>query len=110
VFSFSAGRAVSPGTVSQTFHRLVANRFDIRPGVAAPRLHCLRHSFAVGTLLRWYRAGVDPGVRLIHLSTFLGHVDPASTAWYLTITTELLDAANERFEQFAPNALTESDA
>ena len=107
VFSFSGGRAVSPGTISQTFHRLAANRFDVRPGVAAPRLHCLRHSFAVGTLLRWYRSGVDPGARLIHLSTFLGHVDPASTAWYLTITTELLDAANERFEQFAANALTE---
>lgn len=105
VFSFSVGRAVSPGTVSQTFHQLVANRFNVRPGVAPPRLHCLRHSFAVGTLLRWYRSGVDPGARLIHLSTFLGHVDPASTAWYLTITTELLDAANERFEQFAPSAL-----
>jgi hypothetical protein len=53
-------------------------------------------------LLRWYRAGEDPGARLVHLSTFLGHVNPSSTAWYLTITPELLDLANERFERFAP--------
>ena len=72
-----------------------------------PRLHCLRHSFAVGTLLRWYRAGIDVGQRLIHLSTFLGHVDPESTAWYLTITSDLLDEANERFERFASLGLRE---
>ena len=64
------------------------------------RLDNARHSFAVGTLLRWYRSGIDPSLRLIHLSTFLGHVNPMSTAWYLTITTELLDAANERFERY----------
>ena len=66
-----------------------------------PRVHDLRHSFAVGTLLRWYREGADPAARLLHLSTFLGHVDPASTAVYLTITADLLQAAGERFERFA---------
>jgi site-specific recombinase XerD len=102
VFSFYRGRPVNPGTVSQTFHRLVTQHLLSAPaGVARPWLHCLRHSFAVGTLLRWYRSGIDPGQRLIHLSTFLGHVDPASTAWYLTVTPELLDTANERFERFA---------
>jgi integrase len=75
--------------------------FSVPAGVARPRLHCLRHSFAVAVLLRWYRSGIDPNQRLLHLSTFLGHVDPASTAWYLTVTPELLDTANERFEQFA---------
>jgi integrase len=69
--------------------------------VASPRLHDLRHSFAVGTLLRWYRDGADPAARLLHLSTFLGHVDPASTAVYLTITADLLRAASHRFERFA---------
>jgi site-specific recombinase XerD len=64
-------------------------------------VHDLRHSFAVGTLLRWYRDGADPTARLLHLSTFLGHVDPASTAVYLTITAELLQAAGERFGRFA---------
>lgn len=102
LFTFNAGRPIHPCTISQTFHHLVMQHpFPIPPGVQAPRLHCLRHSFAVGTLLRWYRAGIDPGQRLIHLSTFMGHVDPASTAWYLTITTELLNEANTRFEQFA---------
>ncbi len=108
VFSFNAGRAINPCTLSQTFHRLVVDRFEPPPGVAPPRLHCLRHSFAVSTLLRWYRAGIDPNTRLIHLSTFLGHVDPVSTAWYLTVTAELLDEANSRFELFAAPAITES--
>ncbi len=101
VFSFTGGHAVHPCSVSQTFHRLVVGRYEIPPGVGAPRLHCLRHSFAVGTLLRWYRSGVNPNERLARLSTFMGHVDPVSTAWYLTITPELLDAANERFESYA---------
>jgi len=53
-------------------------------------------------LLRWYREGIDPNGRLIHLSTFLGHVDPNSTAVYLTITDELLREADRRFHAFAP--------
>lgn len=102
MFSFCGGRPVNPCTISQTFHHLVTRHpFPAPTGVERPRLHCLRHSFAVGTLLRWYRSGIDPGVRLIHLSTFLGHVNPMSTAWYLTITAELLDEANERFERYA---------
>jgi integrase len=60
-----------------------------------------RHSFAVGCLLRWYRDGVDPSTRLHQLSTFLGHVDPTSTAVYLTITPQLLNEASRRFETFA---------
>lgn len=104
LFTFGPGktRAIHPGTVSQTFHQLVPKLgLGIPDGVAAPRLHCLRHSFAVGTLLRWYRTGVDPRQRLHHLSTFLGHVHPASTAVYLTVTAELLHEANERFEAAA---------
>lgn len=102
LFSFNGGRPVHPGTITQTFHHLVLQHsFTAQSGVAPPHLHCLRHSFAVGTLLRWYRSGIDPSQRLIHLSTFLGHVDPASTAWYLTITVDLLDEANARFERFA---------
>lgn len=61
-----------------------------------------RHSFAVATLLRWYREGVDPNSRLMHLATFLGHTDPNSTAVYLTITEELLREADQRFRSFAP--------
>src|SRR3546814_1721257 len=74
----------------------------VPPGCFGPHVHGLRHSFAVRTLLGWYRQGIIPSDRLHHLSTFLGHVNPKSTAVYLTITNELLDAAKERFESFAP--------
>ena len=70
-------------------------------GVSPPVLHSLRHSFAVGCLLRWYREGLDPQDKLHRLSTFMGHVDPVSTAVYLTITPQLLDEASRRFEAFA---------
>jgi site-specific recombinase XerD len=99
---------LSSHSISRAFQRLIPPlELTIPAGVAAPRLHCLRHSFAVGTLLRWYRSGVDPNVRLSWLSTFLGHVDPTSTAVYLTITETLLAEANMRFERFAAPALQE---
>ncbi len=102
VFSFNGGRAINPGTISQTFHHLVPKLGIIVPeGARAPTAHHLRHSFAVGRLLRWYHEGGKPAANLMKLSTFMGHVEPASTAVYLTITAELLDAAACRFEQFA---------
>jgi integrase len=102
LFSLHAGRPINPGTVSQTFHALVPRlRLKIPPGVSPPRLHDLRHSFAVGTLARWYRQGHDPAARLLALSTFLGHVDVSSTAVYLTPTPELLEHASRRFQVFA---------
>jgi site-specific recombinase XerD len=103
LFSFTKRGCIRPETVSQTFHVLVPKLgLRLSPGVSPPRLHDLRHAFAVGTLLRWYREGIDPNRRLIHLSTFLGHVDPNSTAVYLTITEELLREADRRFRAFAP--------
>jgi len=95
-------------SISRTFRQLLPELgLTVPPGVARPRLHCLRHSFAVSTLLRWYRAGADLSARLMHLSVFLGHVNPASTAVYLTITAELLEEANRRFERFAAPTLRE---
>jgi integrase len=102
VFSFTGGRPLNPGTISQTFHALVPKLgLTIADGVRPPTAHHLRHSFAVGRLLRWYRDDGDPAVNLMKLSTFMGHVDPTSTAVYLTITAELLDSAARRFERFA---------
>jgi len=102
LFSFDGHRSVHPGTASQVFHQLVVSLdLAVPDGVSPPRLHGLRHSFAVGCLLRWYREGLDPSARLHQLSTFMGHVDPASTAVYLTITPALLEEANRRFEAFA---------
>lgn len=108
LFSFNGRACVHPGTASQTFHHLVATLdLPLRDGVSPPRLHDLRHSFAVGCLLRWYREGVDPSTRLHQLSTFLGHVDPSSTSVYLQMTSELLEEANRRFELFARPAWEE---
>jgi integrase len=102
IFSFDGRKPISLSAIGQTLHHLFAElSIRIPPGGSRPRVHDLRHSFAVGTLLRWYREGIDPSTRLLHLSTFLGHADPASTAVYLTITPELLAQASRRFERFA---------
>ncbi len=109
LFTFDGRGSVNPGTASATFHHLVATfHLAVPDGVSPPRLHDLRHSFAVGCLLRWYREGLDPAARLHQLSTFLGHVDPTSTAVYLTVTAQLLDEANRRFEAFAQPAWAEA--
>ncbi len=110
LFSFDKDkrRPLRPTTISRIFHDLVVQlNLTIPAGVAPPHLHCLRHSFAVATLLRWYRTGVDPMTRLLDLSTFLGHVSPSSTAVYLTITSELLECAGQRFAQFAAGSRKE---
>jgi len=109
LFTFDGRRPVHPCSASQTFHRLVGELGLVVPdGVSPPVLHSLRHSFAVGCLLRFYRQGLDPAARLHQLSTFLGHVDPVSTQVYLTITPALLEEANRRFEAFAGPVLGEA--
>jgi integrase len=109
LFTFDGRRCIHPGTASQVFHSLVRTlHLAIPDGVSPPRLHDLRHSFAVGCLLRWYRDGSDPASKLNQLSTFMGHVDPSSTAVYLTITPGLLSQANRRFEAFAETAFAET--
>jgi len=110
LFSFAKNRQTPIGakSISWTFHKLLPELdLEIPVGVVPPYLHCLRHSFAVGTLLGWYRTGLDPAARLLDLSTFLGHVSPSSTAVYLTITAELLECACQRFARFAAPALKE---
>jgi site-specific recombinase XerD len=66
-----------------------------------PRIHDLRHSFAVHRLVSWYREGKDVQRLLPQLSTYLGHVDISQTQHYLSMTPELLREANKRFEQYA---------
>jgi integrase len=55
-----------------------------------PLLYDLRHSFACSTIIRWFKEGVDINHRIFLLSTYLGHVKPSDTYWYLTGTPELL--------------------
>ena len=62
-----------------------------------PRIHDIRHSFAVNVLLRWYRQGVDVGAKLPLLATYMGHVSIASTYYYLHWIEPLRTAASERF-------------
>ena len=64
-----------------------------------PRVYDLRHSFAVRTLTGWYRDGLDVQAMLPHLSTYMGHVEPASTYWYLSAAPELMALAAERLDR-----------
>ncbi len=64
-----------------------------------PRLHDLRHSMAVKTMLDWYRTGRDPNREMYKLSTYLGHAHPNHTYWYMEAVPELLRLACERAEQ-----------
>ena len=64
-----------------------------------PRLHDLRHYFAVRTLLGWYRSNADVEARLPELATYLGHVHVRDSYWYLTATPELLKLATLRWER-----------
>lgn len=66
-----------------------------------PRLHDIRHSFAVHRLISWYRQGADVQHLLPKLATYLGHVNLAATQHYLTMTPELLHEASLRFERYA---------
>jgi integrase len=70
-----------------------------RAGVGCTRIHNLRHTFAVKVLLGWYRAGAAVEAKLPTLSTYLGHVSPLSTYWYLSASPELLACGLNRLEQ-----------
>ena len=63
-----------------------------------PRLHDVRHTFAVRTLLGWYQSGEDVQAKIPALSTYLGHREPGSTYWYLSAVPELLACAATRRE------------
>lgn len=82
--------------VSVTFRQLINNAGIGTGAPSAPRLHDLRHTFAVRTLLGWYRAEEDVQSRIPSLSTYLGHREPASTYWYLSTAPELLALAAAR--------------
>jgi site-specific recombinase XerD len=74
-------------------------------GHRPPRVHDLRHTFAVHRLLRWYREGVDVQSRLLSLSVFMGHVNVHSTQVYLSATGDLLQVANDRFRRHVASAI-----
>jgi integrase/recombinase XerD len=86
--------------VCQTIGLRPAQRFN-RHG-RGPRIHDLRHTFAVRTLLNWYRHRKEPGREMIKLSTYLGHCNPKHTYWYIEAVPELLELASKRVEEVLP--------
>jgi integrase/recombinase XerD len=64
-----------------------------------PRIHDLRHTFVVRTILDWYQRGLDPDREMLKLSTYLGHSKPEFTYWYIEAIPELLQLACERAER-----------
>lgn len=98
-FVSSTGRRVIHQNLQLVFLRLVRRCRIGQHHPRTPRLHDLRHSFAVKTIREWYRTDVDIEPRMAALSTYLGHVCPSSTYWYLTATPDLLALACGRLEQ-----------
>jgi integrase/recombinase XerD len=99
-FITSRGNHLDIGDIHRTFYQL-SRHIGLRAATAShgPRLHDFRHRFAVYTLLRWYRSGMDVERGLPVLSTYLGHVHVADTYWYLTACPELMGQAVARLEQ-----------
>jgi integrase/recombinase XerD len=95
------GRRVAYRKFNLTFAGLLDTSGITAAAGRRPRAHDLRHSFAVRTLLGWYRSGVDVQAMLPRLSTYLGHVEPASTYWYLSAAPELMALAAERLDHHA---------
>lgn len=77
-----------------------------RPDGRTPRVHDYRHSFAVGSLLRWYQQGADVQSNLPKLATYMGHVSIVSTAYYLRWIPQLAAAASDRLEKHFGHLIT----
>jgi integrase/recombinase XerD len=103
VFVFRTGKALSYPAVRSAFAQL-RSRAGVRrpPGDGCqPRIHDLRHTFAVQRLVTWYREGANVQARLLLLSTYLGHSSIAGTQVYLSMIPALLREASLRFERYA---------
>jgi len=98
-FVTSIGTRLVKQYFGHVFRRLVRTSGVGRDGERRPRIHDMRHSFAVNTLRDAYRSGSDAEHRMLALSTYLGHVSPSATYWYLTATPELLGLACRRLER-----------
>jgi site-specific recombinase XerD len=88
---------------AERYFRILRSRVGIERRDGAyfqPRLHDLRHTFAVHRLVAWYREGADVQLLLPRLSTYLGHISLAETQHYLTMTPDLLREAGRRFESY----------
>lgn len=99
-FLSARGRRMGREELNATFIKLVRQvGLEGAGSRARPRPYDLRHAFAVHTLIDWYRSGENVDRRMPLLSTYLGHVDPASSYWYLENVPELLQLVSERMER-----------
>lgn len=96
-FLSGTGATLDRSAVNKTL-RKITTALGLRTATVHPRTHDLRHSFAITTLTRWQRSGVRIDEQIAVLSTYLGHVSPADTYWYLSATPELMAAAAERLD------------
>jgi site-specific recombinase XerD len=94
-FVSSLGTALLRRVVERTFDEMMT-RIGLRSEERKPRIHDIRHSFAVRTLISWYRSGAEVDARLSSLAAYLGHVDIASTYWYLSASPELIEVIGAR--------------
>jgi integrase len=97
-FISTAGTRLLYADFGKAFRRLLQTTGVGAGAPHRPRIHDMRHSFAVHTLIRWYRTGEDVGALLPRLSTYLGHCDARYTYWYLSAAPELLALAAGRLE------------
>jgi integrase/recombinase XerD len=97
-FVSGIGTRLDRSAVAKTMRKLTTT-LGLRTDTVHPTAHQLRHSFAVSTLIDWQRSGVVVDERIVVLSTYLGHVSPAETYWYLTATPELMDSAAQRLQR-----------
>lgn len=100
-FLAEGGRPLRYGVVQRAFIEVTA-ALGLRSGPVLPRIHDLRHHFAIATLLEWHRRGMLPENRLAVLSTYLGHADPSGTYWYFTATPELMELVVGRVAAGSP--------
>ncbi len=99
-FLSATGTRLFHTNVHRTFQTLLrAAGITATPGRRRPRIHDLRHVFAVTTLIGWYRDGTDVSAYMPRLTTYLGHATPESTYWYLQAAPQLLALAADRLKQ-----------
>lgn len=94
---YEGGKGYTGGGIAVTVRSLLRRTGIRTTSGRLPRIHDIRHSFAVHALIRWYRAGSDVQAKLPFLATYMGHVSIVSTEYYIHLVNELVNSASDRF-------------
>ena len=101
-FASRNGGILPKRTVENVFERMRPSlHWQARGDHAQPRIHDLRHTFAVRRVQRWHEAGASVEHGMFWLCTYLGHAKISDTYWYLTGVPELMELVGSKFERFA---------